>query len=104
MDIPDSVQVTSLEATQDPVATLDGGYNPDRPGWTTYRAPGVTLANEPDGTVVSSLNAHAANRYGAMAAGNPELAQYGALDVPPGGSVAVQDYYAERVPAGETER
>jgi len=34
-DIPDNVQVMSLEHTQDVVPMLDGNANPDQPNWTT---------------------------------------------------------------------
>lgn len=37
IDIPDSVQVLSMEHERDPIARLDGEPNPDAPNWTTVR-------------------------------------------------------------------
>lgn len=37
-DIPDDVQVMSLEFTEDPVARLEGRGNPDSANWTTVQA------------------------------------------------------------------
>ena len=37
MDIPEDVDVLSLEHDRDPVARLDGETNPDRSNWTTVR-------------------------------------------------------------------
>jgi hypothetical protein len=103
-DIPDSVQVTSLEADQDAVPTLDGSLNPDRPGWTTiHRSAASLTTDQPDATLApfafpgtDMVGVHDADRYAAMAAGDPALTGYGALDIPPGGKATAQDYYAQR--------
>jgi hypothetical protein len=97
MHIPSTTHVTSLEATQDPVATLDGTLNPSTPNWTTVHEPAYTLNGE---TAAPTLaNAHDANRYAAMAKGDTKIdddSSIGAFLSQKGNTTTVTDYQAQR--------
>lgn len=94
MEIPDRTKVFGLEASQDPVAALDGTTSPR--GWTPIRESTVRLTTDGNKTL-SPIDVHNADRYGAMGLNNPEIPPgTGALFVPPDGFVTVEDYFATR--------
>ncbi len=51
-DIPESVNVLSIEHTQDPVPRLDGVPNPERHNWTTVHR---NLATAPNGAPLTDV-------------------------------------------------
>jgi hypothetical protein len=104
MEIPAHTRVVALEATQDPVPALDGARN--QPRWTTIRGSGAALATDSPTTVLTPFNVHDPDRYGAMGLGDPRItprtndtqgAMIGRLDIPSGGHVRINDYYAMRM-------
>lgn len=96
MNIPDGVRVVSLEADHDVVAALDGRRNPARDDWLTVRGPGVRTMDETVSPPMLPGTVHDVRRYAVMGA-TSELREVGALRIPTGGSVVVDDFEAERV-------
>ncbi|WP_426623510.1 hypothetical protein ACPPVW_12860 [Leifsonia sp. McL0607] len=96
MNIREGVRVFSLEADQDLVAALDGRPNPPRDDWLTVRGPGVQTMNETVSPPMLPGTVHEVRRYAVMGAAS-ELREIGALRIPAGGSVVVDDFHAERV-------
>ncbi|MCI0158539.1 hypothetical protein KNO15_17695 [Leifsonia shinshuensis] len=96
MAVGEGVRVFSLEADEDVVAALDGRDNPRREGWLTVSGRGVRLANETAGGGMWPGSVHDVRRYAAMGA-DSALREVGALPIPRGGSVEVDDFYSERV-------
>jgi hypothetical protein len=92
MNIPSSIHVTALEATQDFVPTLDGKENPS--SWTTLREGGHALADA-NGSM-SPWGVHSANQYGVMAKENPTVNTDPAIGGFFQGKLTVTDYYASR--------
>lgn len=102
-DIPDDVQVLSLEFTEDPVARLDGRGNPDSGNWTTVQSEAPRLQGKNPETVDPGIaGAHNAQRYKILAdqassSGDPSIDAY--LDSAQGffsGEQSVTDYSATR--------
>lgn len=81
-DIPDDVQVLSLEFEEDPVARLDGRDNPDRANWTTVQGDAPRLIDpatqelEEDGPGIAfSHNSHRYEEFAdhVASAGDPSV-------------------------------
>lgn len=81
-DIPDDVQVLSLEFEEDPVARLDGRENPDRANWTTVQGDAPRLLDpatqEPEEHAPGIVFSHNSHRYEEFAdhvasAGDPSV-------------------------------
>lgn len=81
-DIPDDVQVLSLEFDEDPVARLDGRENPDRANWTTVQGDAPRLIDpatqelEEDGPGIAfSHNSHRYEEFAdhVASAGDPSV-------------------------------
>lgn len=105
-DVPEDVEVLSVEHVQDLVPRLDGAVNPDRAGWTTVR---VDLGE----AVSRASQAHDSQRYAQsslaidrlIAAGHePSLTQWAVTAAPflsAAGPVAVTDVRLRRdLPSG----
>ncbi|MFC5928608.1 hypothetical protein D6T64_21565 [Cryobacterium melibiosiphilum] len=96
MAIPSHIDVFSLEADEDLIPSSDGKPNPDTTNWTTLLQPGHKLESEETAPIMDPATVHNADRYGVMALANPAVHAAGGLNVPVGGSVQVDDYYAVR--------
>ncbi|NUJ87470.1 hypothetical protein HOW07_05555 [Plantibacter sp. MCCC 1A11337] len=102
-DIPDDVQVLSMEFNEDPVARLDGQGNPDSANWTTVQGDAPRLGGvNPEQQDPGIASAHNAQRYEMMAdqtssSGDPSVDAY--LDSASGffsGDQQVTDYSPTR--------
>jgi hypothetical protein len=102
-DIPDDVQVLSMEFNEDPVARLDGQGNPDSANWTTVQGDAPRLGGvNPEQQDPGIAGAHNAQRYEIMAdqttsSGDPSIESY--LDSTSGffsGDQQVTDYSPTR--------
>jgi hypothetical protein len=66
-DIPDDVQVLSLEFEEDPVARLDGRENPDSANWTSVQGDAPRLTDPDSGEVEPHApgiaSSHSSRRY-----------------------------------------
>jgi hypothetical protein len=85
-DIPEDVQVMSLEYAEDPVARLDGRGNPDQANWTTVHGQDPPRVIDPDTGELETKDpgiagAHNATRYEVLAdegtrAGDPSVDRF----------------------------
>ena len=97
MAVPPGTRVTSFEATEDPIAALDGRANPRSARWVTVREPAAQLRTETG--PVGLADAHDANRYALMAKNTPLVNHDPALRpffAGAGTSTTVIDYQAQR--------
>lgn len=106
-DVPDGVQVLSLEHEQDLVPRLDGAPNPDRPSWVTVTADvsdhpvaGPLLDTDP----LIAHDTHVYQRTGAQvdSSANPSVVAWLAgarlFLARPGANIEVFDRVGQRVP------
>jgi hypothetical protein len=99
--VPKNVNVLSFEAQGDPIPSLDGARNPDRPGWTTIQGAPAALKGESGSEYVDSGARHDADRYALMARDHPQqdedIRSYLASnDSDDKEQITVQDHYATR--------
>ncbi|AQX79474.1 hypothetical protein BWO91_05325 [Plantibacter flavus] len=105
-DIPDDVEVLSLEFEEDPVARLDGRENPDSANWTSVQGDAPRLVDPESGELEPHepgiASSHSSRRYEQFAdevsrAGDPSVDAF--LDSAGGffsGEQTVVDYHGRR--------
>lgn len=92
--IPDSVSVTSLEASQDLVTALDGKPNRSAPNRYTITGPAPSFPGKAE--AIDPLAAHNANRYALMAQSHQGLGNTDDVGDFLKGTATVTDMYAVR--------